>query len=114
MENVKNLTSHDNGKTFNKIKESLEKEKYNIIYKILNSSEITDIPQHRERIYIVCVKNKKIFDTFNLNFKKVKKQPIKKILLTGNIDNKYYYNDQTNKIHKMIMETVNNDKTLSI
>ena len=106
LENVKNLTSHDDGKTFKIIKESLEKEKYNIIYKVLNTSDITDVPQHRERIYIICVKNKKIFDNFNLDFKKVKKQPIKNILSTDAIDKKYYYNNENNKIHKMVMDVV--------
>ena len=108
LENVKNLTTHDDGDTFKTIKESLEKEKYNVIYKVLNTSTITNIPQHRERLYIVCVKNKKIFDTFNLDFPKVKKLKIKKMLIkdTKKIDDKYYYNNNDNKIHKIIKENV--------
>ena len=82
---------------------------YNIIYKVLNTSEITDIPQHRERIYIVCVKNKKIFNNFNLDFKKVKKQPIKNMLSADDIDDKYYYNNDKNKIHKMVNDSVVED-----
>jgi DNA (cytosine-5)-methyltransferase 1 len=113
LENVKNLTSHDNGKTFETIIENLEKQKYHVMYKILNTSDITDIPQHRERIYIVCLKNKKIFKKFNLDFTPKKKQSIKKLLLKddiGYIDDKYYYNDKNNKIHNMIIEAVT-DKT---
>jgi DNA (cytosine-5)-methyltransferase 1 len=50
LENVKNLVSHDEHKTFNIIKSNLEKKGYNICYKILNTADITGIPQHRERL----------------------------------------------------------------
>jgi DNA (cytosine-5)-methyltransferase 1 len=112
LENVKNLVSHDDGNTFKKIKESLEEEKYNIIYKILNTSDITNIPQHRERIYIVCIKDKTIFDNFNLNFKKITKYPIKNILEKNRVNDKYYYNNEENKIHKMVMDTVTNENSV--
>jgi DNA (cytosine-5)-methyltransferase 1 len=106
LENVKNLARHDNGDTLKIIINSLEQEKYHIIHKVLNTSEITNIPQHRERIYIVCVKNKNIFDNFNLNFPKIKKQKIKYLLSDEKINEKYYYNNMDNKIHKMVYENV--------
>jgi len=52
-ENVKNLQTHDKGKTFNIIKSSLEDLGYTVIYKVLNACEIGNIPQNRERIYII-------------------------------------------------------------
>lgn len=106
LENVKNLISHDNGNTFKIIKEKFEKEKYNILYKILNTSDITNIPHHRERIYIVCVKNKIIFDNFDFNFEKIKKKSIRDMLENNEIDKKYYYNNEKNKIHKLITDGV--------
>ena len=112
LENVKNLSSHDDGDTLKTIKNSLEKEKYHIIHKVLNTSDITNIPQHRERIYIVCVKDKKLFDKFNLDFPNVKKQKISKMLTTKEVDDKYYYNDKKNKIHKMVMDAVIDDETI--
>lgn len=111
LENVKNLLSHDNGNTFKIIKSNLEKN-YHVIYKILNTSEITNIPQHRERIYIVCLKDKKIYDKFNLDFPKVKKQKISEMLSNVDIDNKYYYNNKNNKIHKMVMDVVSENETV--
>jgi DNA (cytosine-5)-methyltransferase 1 len=90
LENVKNLVSHDDGKTFTTIKENLEKRGYNIKYKVLNTSSITGIPQHRERIYIVGLKDKTVFDKFNLDFMEVEKQPVSN-MFEENIDNKYYY-----------------------
>lgn len=112
LENVKNLVSHDNGNTFNIIIESLKKEKYNIIFNVLNTSNITPIPQHRDRIYIVCVKNIEVFNKFDLNFQTVNKQSIKNMLSNDDIANKYYYNDANNKIHKMVMDSVKDDNSI--
>jgi DNA (cytosine-5)-methyltransferase 1 len=51
LENVKNLKSHDHGKTFKVILGVLKELNYNISYKILDAAGI--VPQHRERIFIV-------------------------------------------------------------
>ena len=53
LENVKNLVGHDGGNTFSTILNSLEEEGYHVKYKVLNAMEYGDIPQNRERIYIV-------------------------------------------------------------
>lgn len=93
LENVKNLTSHDKGNTFKIIKEELEKLKYNIKYKVLDTSKITKIPQHRERIYIIGFLKKKDYNKFNFDFQKVKTENISTIL-ENDIHNKYYYTDK--------------------
>ena len=51
LENVKNLTSHDKGKTFRIICETLEELDYTIHYAVLDGQYY--VPQHRERIMIV-------------------------------------------------------------
>ncbi len=94
LENVKNLVSHDEKKTFKTIQENLERRGYHICYKVLNTAEITGIPQHRERIYIVCLKSKEIFDKFNLNFPKLEKKSISE-LLQQEVPEKYYYTDKS-------------------
>ena len=94
LENVKNLISHDENKTFATIKDNLEKRGYYICYKILNTAKITGIPQHRERIYIVCMKSKKIFDKFNLDFHEIPKKKISDFLET-NVPSKYYYTNKS-------------------
>lgn len=53
LENVKNFLKHDNGKTINVVKSTLEDLNYNVFYSLLNSSNY-GIPQSRERIYIVA------------------------------------------------------------
>lgn len=52
LENVKNLLSHDKGKTFEVIRETLEDELgYVINWKIVDGGKW--VPQHRERIFII-------------------------------------------------------------
>jgi DNA (cytosine-5)-methyltransferase 1 len=55
LENVKGLVAHNNGKTFNVIKDYLRKFKmYDIHYKVLNTRHY-GIPQNRERVFIIGV-----------------------------------------------------------
>lgn len=58
LENVKNLVSHDRGRTFKVITETLEELDYSIHYKVLDGKSF--VPQHRERIMIVGY-DRKIF-----------------------------------------------------
>lgn len=94
LENVKNLISHDEGKTFEIIKKNLLDRNYHIRFKVLDTSEITGIPQHRERIYIVCIKSKDIYDRFSLDFPKLPKAPISSLLESA-VPQKYYYTDKS-------------------
>lgn len=54
LENVKNLYTHDEGKTFQVIKNTLEELGYVVYHKVMNSMDYANIPQNRERIFIVC------------------------------------------------------------
>jgi DNA (cytosine-5)-methyltransferase 1 len=60
----------------------------------LNTSLITGIPQNRERIYIVCLKSKKVFNKFNLDFPEIEKRPLSDFF-EKNIPSKYYYSDKS-------------------
>jgi DNA (cytosine-5)-methyltransferase 1 len=52
LENVKRLTTHDNGQTFAVILEKLKGLGYTVYHKVFNSLDF-GVPQKRERIYIV-------------------------------------------------------------
>lgn len=61
LENVKNLVSHDKGRTFKVIKETLEKELgYQIHCRVIDGAHFT--PQHRERILIAGFAEQVAFD----------------------------------------------------
>ena len=94
LENVKNLTTHDNKNTFATILQELEARGYHVKYKVLNTAQITGVPQHRERIYIVGLRSKSVYDAFTLDFPAVEKRPITQ-LLDETVPDKYYYKDST-------------------
>ncbi len=52
LENVKNLKSHDRGKTWMVIQSELERLRYRVFSRIIDAAHW--VPQHRERILIVC------------------------------------------------------------
>lgn len=64
LENVKNLQGHDGGKTFRVIQESLEASGYSVTAKVLNSSDYGNVPQNRERIYIIGFRRKGVARRF--------------------------------------------------
>lgn len=61
LENVKNLASHDRGKTFDVIRRALADELgYNIQYRVIDAKGF--VPQHRERVFIVGFRDGNDFD----------------------------------------------------
>ena len=61
LENVKNLVSHDKGRTFDVIRRTLTEELgYHIYYRVIDGAHF--VPQHRERILIVGFREPVAFD----------------------------------------------------
>jgi DNA (cytosine-5)-methyltransferase 1 len=74
LENVKNLKSHDRGRTFEVITEALTKGLgYRIQYRIIDARRV--LPQHRERIFIVGFLEDTDFDINNLPLPKEDEGP---------------------------------------
>jgi len=109
LENVKNLLGHDKGKTFKRIKDELEERGYYLKHKVLNSSEYGEIPQNRERIYIVAFNDKNIADRFE--FPKAKKLS-KKVtdFFEDEVDEKFYYNKS--RYYEQLKEEMRNSDTI--
>lgn len=97
LENVKNLVSHDNGNTFKTIISVLEdKLGYKVFTKILNSMTHANIPQNRERIFIVAFDPNQVENFANFKFPSEIKltKTIHDILEKGKqADNLYYQKD---------------------
>lgn len=69
LENVKNLVSHDKGNTFKVILEILEEKLgYKAYTKILNSATHANVPQNRERIFIVAFDKEQVLNHGDFRF----------------------------------------------
>lgn len=105
LENVKNLLSHDRGKTFELILNRLQKLGYVVKYQVLDTARITQIPQHRERVYLVCFRHVHQAELFDFDFgEQQQSQPICQFL-EKNVPNKYYYKDNL-KVYDVIKKHV--------
>jgi len=94
LENVKNLISHDNGNTFKTIIETLEiKLGYKVFHKVLNSATHANVPQNRERIFIVAFDPKQVKNYSNFEFPKPIKltKTIHDFLDKGKQNDVFYY-----------------------
>ena len=104
LENVKNLKTHDKGRTYMVIKEQLQFLGYTVKEKVLNTKDVTSLPQNRERIYIAAFLDDDTAKQFTFfeDIEKVKGKKseaerienIKKVLdlhLTKEELSKYYY-----------------------
>jgi DNA (cytosine-5)-methyltransferase 1 len=93
LENVKNLVSHDNGNTFQTIKNALEGAGYHLKFKVVNTCLITNIPQNRERIYIVGFRDAEKCQAFVFPPDVAETRPLTSFL-EADIPDKYYYSDK--------------------
>lgn len=91
LENVKNLLTHDKGKTFKKMKEILEKLGYIVHAKVLNTRDY-GLPQNRRRVFVVCFL-KSEFGEVAQNYKYPEQKVLSKSvydLLDRDVDKKYF------------------------
>lgn len=92
LENVKNLVTHDDGRTFEIIISVLEENGYYCDYKVLNAMEYGNTPQNRERIYIVAFQDKNEFQNFSFPEPIPLTKKLSDVIdFDTRIDDKYYY-----------------------
>jgi len=112
IENVKGLLTHDDGKTIEKIIDALNENKlYKICYKCLDASKY-DVPQKRERVFIVGVLHlssslmrngvKSITHPFEFPNESLSKKVLKDVLYNVPLSNGAKYNEDKIKLFKMI------------
>lgn len=101
LENVANLTEHDNGKTFNRIHNELSERNYYIRYIVADACNY-GIPQHRTRTYVIAFKD---YDMCN-RFCFPKEQPLQKHIFdiidrSIKTDNKFYLDKHSIQYQRM-------------
>jgi len=95
LENVKNLGSHDGGKTFRIIRQALESIGYYVDYDVLNSDGYGGVPQNRERIYIVGFRSKKYASRFDFPGKLKRTPSLNDFIdFKNKVQDDFYYEDR--------------------
>lgn len=113
FENVKNLVAHDYGNTYSVILETLKKHNYYVKDKVLNGSEYGNVPQNRERIYIVAFKRKEDYEKFNFPEPKVLDKKLGDVIdFQSKVDSKYYYTPEKNKFYDQLEEAMTSQETV--
>lgn len=94
LENVKNLCSHDRGRTFKIILESLNELDYQVFYRVLDGQNF--VPQHRERILIVGFDRSRYGSDipFEFNIIPPAHKPVIADILEDNVSAKYTLSDK--------------------
>lgn len=114
LENVKNLVSHDNGNTFKTIIEILEEKLgYKTYSSVLNSMTHANIPQNRERIFIVAFDPNQVkkYSDFKFPEKIELTKSIHDILEKGKQEEKYYYSKE-HKYYPELEKTMTSKDTV--
>lgn len=112
LENVKNLVGHDNGNTFRVIKEALEFHGYKVKDKVLNAKDYGNIPQNRERIYVVAFKDESDYRNFDYPSSIPLSLEIEDMLESNVTDPSFFYNEEKYGSFNDIKKGVTNSKTV--
>lgn len=113
LENVRGLASHDEGRTLAIILKNLKEQGYFIKWKIMNTKSYGNIPQNRERIYIVGFRDERVYEAFE--FPKIIKRTktlASVIDFNKKVHDKYYYTDENFKYYDILKENVRSNKTV--
>ena len=112
LENVKNLVSHDKGKTFKVILEILEKKLgYKVYHKVLNSMKHANIPQNRERIFVVAFDPKQVDNCMDFTFPEEIPliKTIHDFLDKEKQEERYYYKEDHRYYPELLKSMINRD-----
>ncbi|MFK2822519.1 DNA cytosine methyltransferase [Arcobacter sp. YIC-80] len=110
LENVKGLVNHDKGNTFDVIKSNLKSLNYEVYYEVLNTKDF-NIPQNRERIFIVGFEKNKVKNYKEFSFPKRIKSTLK---LENIIDYNNKNSDITDTVRKHLKSHIENNKIKNI
>lgn len=113
FENVKNLVSHDNGNTFKVICEQLDLLNYKYIPYVMNACEYGNVPQNRERIYIVAFRDKEDYANFKMPLPITLTKTIKDVIdFDTEVDKKYYYSEENCSFYNQLVSAMKNKNTI--
>lgn len=111
LENVKGMLNHEKGETFKFMLKSLADCGYHITYSVLNSMDYANVPQNRERAFIVGFKKKSNLEKFSFPKKVSLTKTIHDCLERKRVGDAFYY-DERYDCFKEIKKAVKSSDTI--
>ena len=124
LENVKNFKSHDKGRTFQTVLNTIESNGYSAFFDVLNTCDYTNIPQNRERTFIICFRDEAGWEfsgkTNSMSYKFSKlfppkrttsNKPITEFLQTKEVPENFFYR-QDKYMYNELRKTMKSKDTL--
>ncbi len=113
FENVKNLVGHDKGNTFRVICQVLDSLGYKYVSQVLNADQFGNVPQNRERIYIVAFRNEEDKNLFSMPHSIPLTKTIADVInFEDTVPDKYYYTKEKCYFYDKLTESIKNSKTI--
>ncbi len=106
LENVKGILAHDSGRTFEFMVSLIEELGYVVKYQTLNSMTHGNVPQNRERVFIVGFLNKSSSEQFEFPKAIPLTKSISDAMEDVKVEPKYYYDERYDcytEIKKMVI-----------
>lgn len=111
LENVKGMLNHDGGQTFDFMLSSLGSCGYSVTYKVLNSMEYANVPQNRERVFVVGFLDEIKLQKFNFPEKQKLTKTIHDCLESNKVSDEFYYSHRYD-CFKVIEQVVKSKDTI--
>lgn len=105
LENVSNLLEHDDGKSFLTVYNALVPYGYSFKYKVMDACDYGNIPQHRERIFIVAFLDNNICEKFKFPKTIPLTRAINDIIDRNQKHSNCYYYSKANAFYNSLIST---------
>jgi len=113
IENVKNMVTHGEGNTFKVIREALTLNGYYIKWKVMNGKDYGNIPQNRERIYIVGFLDKNAFDNFEFPEGVELTNGLDTVIdFKSKVEDRYYYKEGVQNFYDKLEEAIKSQNSV--
>lgn len=113
LENVRNLVNHNEGETLKKMLELLKDCGYWVKYDVLSAETHGNIPQNRERVFIVGFRDKKQYENFSFPLEVPLKTQIKDLVdFQEPQEKKYYYSADNHGYYDKLTQEITQESTI--
>lgn len=109
LENVKGMLNHENGETFKYMVEQLADCGYSIRQEVLNSKDHANVPQNRERVFLVGFRSKNASELFRFPGKIKLRKSIHDCLESNRVDDHFYYDERFDCFSEIKKSVVSKD-----